>query len=112
MALPGPNGLGKTLLDNSGPCNVVLRPFRMFSLGQRVQPATMIEFKEIEYFDHTGSFQAVTSSRRTGRCSSYDFRAASPMTTGIRPSMPVTAVGRFSRTAATKERSSLTKLSV
>ena len=54
MTLHAPNGLGKTLLDNSGPCNVVLRLFRMFSLGQRVQPATMIEFKEIEYFDHTG----------------------------------------------------------
>ncbi len=54
MTLLAPNGLGKTLLDNSGPCNVVLRLFRMFSLGQRVQPATMIEFKEIEYFDHTG----------------------------------------------------------
>ena len=41
-----------------------------------------------------------------------DFRAASPITTGIRPSMPVTAVGRFSRTAATKQRNSLVKLSV
>src|SRR5258708_9371715 len=54
MALPAPNGLGKTLRTNSGPCNVVLRPFRMFSLGQRVQPATMIGFKQIEFFDHTG----------------------------------------------------------
>src|SRR5260370_5307305 len=26
----------------------------MFSLGQRVQPATMIGFKQIEFFDHTG----------------------------------------------------------
>ncbi len=25
-------------------------------MGRRVQPATMIEFKEIEYFDHTGLF--------------------------------------------------------
>src|SRR5260370_20739678 len=55
MALPAPNGLGKTLRTNSGPCNVVLRPFRMFSLGQRVQPATMIGFKQIEFFDHTGT---------------------------------------------------------
>src|SRR5260370_6055506 len=54
MTLPAPNGLGKALISNSGPCNVVLRLFRMFSLGQRVRPATMIEFKEIEYFDHTG----------------------------------------------------------
>ena len=53
MALPAPNGLGKTLRTNSRPCNVVLRPFRMFSLGQRVQPATMIGFKQIEFFDHT-----------------------------------------------------------
>src|SRR5258708_18988888 len=51
---PAPNGLGKTLRTNSGPCNVVLRSFRMFSLGQRVQPATMIGFKQIEFFDHTG----------------------------------------------------------
>jgi len=28
--LPAPNGLGTTLLPNSGPCNVVLRPFRIF----------------------------------------------------------------------------------
>src|SRR5260370_28577855 len=55
MALPAPNGLGKTLRTNSEPCNVVLRPFRMFSLGQRVQPATMIGFKQIEFFDHTAS---------------------------------------------------------
>ena len=54
MALPAPNGLEKTLRTNSGPCNVVLRPFRIFSLGQRVQPATMIGFKQIEFFDHTG----------------------------------------------------------
>jgi hypothetical protein len=52
MALPTPNGPGKTLRTNPGPCNVVLRPFRMFSLGQRVQPAT--RFKQIEFFDHTG----------------------------------------------------------
>jgi hypothetical protein len=32
MALPAPNGLGKTLRTHSEPCNVVLRPFRMFSL--------------------------------------------------------------------------------
>ena len=25
----------------------------MFSLEQRVQPATMIRFKQIEFFDHT-----------------------------------------------------------
>ncbi len=49
------NSLGKTLRANSGPCNVVLRPFRMFSLAQRVQPATMIGFEQIEFFDHTGS---------------------------------------------------------
>ena len=47
--------LGKTLRTNSGPCNVVLPRFRMFSLGQRVQPSTMIGFKQIEFFDHTGS---------------------------------------------------------
>ena len=60
MALQALNGLRKTLRPNSGPCNVVLCPFRMFSLGQRVQPATMIEFKEIEYFDHTASHAADT----------------------------------------------------
>ena len=53
MDLPAPNGLGKTLRANSGPYNVVLRPFRMFSLAQRVQPTTMIGFKQIEFFDHT-----------------------------------------------------------
>jgi hypothetical protein len=37
----------------SGPCNVVLRPFRMLSLEQHVQPATIIGFKQIELFDHT-----------------------------------------------------------
>jgi hypothetical protein len=48
-----PNGLGKTLPTNSGPCNVVLRSFRMFSLGGCVQLATMIGFKQIEFFCHT-----------------------------------------------------------
>jgi hypothetical protein len=52
---PAPNGLGKTLRTNSGPCNLVLRPFRMFSQEHRVQPATMIGFKQIEFFDHAGS---------------------------------------------------------
>jgi hypothetical protein len=28
--LPAPNGLGTTLHTNSGPCNVVSRPFRIF----------------------------------------------------------------------------------
>ena len=56
MALPAPNSLRKTLRPNFGSCSVVLRPFRMFSLGQRVQPATMIGFKQIEFFDHTTTF--------------------------------------------------------
>jgi transaldolase len=51
---PAPNGLGKTLRTNSGPCNVVLRPFRIFSQEHRVQPATMIGLKQIEFFDHAG----------------------------------------------------------
>ena len=29
--------------------------FRMFCVGRGVQPATMIGFKQIEFFDHTGS---------------------------------------------------------
>jgi hypothetical protein len=49
-----PNGFWKTLRTNSGPCNVVLRPFRISSLKRHVQPATMIGFKQIEFFDHTG----------------------------------------------------------
>jgi phosphatidylethanolamine-binding protein (PEBP) family uncharacterized protein len=64
MALPAPNGLGKTLHTNSEPCNVVLRPFRMFSLRQRVQPATMIGFKQIEFFDHTGGPQPPSGIHR------------------------------------------------
>src|SRR5262249_53783130 len=48
----------------------------------------------------------------TGRRSSQDFRAARPMTTGMRPSRPLTAVGRFSTTDRTNERTSLAKLSV
>ena len=52
---------------NSGLCNVVLRPFRMFSLGQRVQPATMIGFKQIEFFDHAGYGRtALPLDNRTG----------------------------------------------
>ena len=38
-------GDGPTQSGRSGPCNVVLRPFRTSSLGQRVQPATMIGFQ-------------------------------------------------------------------
>ena len=49
-----PNGFWKTLRANSGPCNVMLRPFRISSLGRHIQPATMIGFKQIEFFDHTG----------------------------------------------------------
>jgi hypothetical protein len=55
MALPAPNGLWKTVHAYSGPCNVMLCPFRISSLGRHVQPATMIGFKQIEFFDHTGS---------------------------------------------------------
>ncbi len=55
MALLLPNGLGNTLRTNSGPCNVVLRSFRMFSLEHRAQPATMIGFKQVEFLDHTGT---------------------------------------------------------
>ena len=62
--------------------------------------------------DQRGSSHPPTSLRRTGRCSSYDLRAASAIATGIRPSMPVTAVVRFSRTAVTKDLSSAAKLSV
>jgi serine/threonine protein kinase len=49
MSLSAPNGLGKTLRTDSAPCNVVLRPFRMFPLGQRAQPETMIGFKQIGF---------------------------------------------------------------
>lgn len=52
------------------------------------------------------------SSRRTGRRSSNDFRAAKPMTTGMRPSRPVTAVGLSSTTDWMNERISIEKLSV
>jgi hypothetical protein len=62
MALPAPNGLGKTLRTYSGPCNVVLRPFRMVSLGHRAQPATMIGFKQIEFFDHSASSERLACS--------------------------------------------------
>ena len=48
-----PNGVWKTLRTNSGACNVMLRPFRISSLGRHVQPVTMIGFKQIEFFDHT-----------------------------------------------------------
>src|SRR5260370_38769827 len=65
MALPAPTGLGKALRTNSGLCNVVLRPFRMLSLGQRVHPATMIGFKQIEFFDHTGKGAAVADAAGT-----------------------------------------------
>jgi hypothetical protein len=55
MTLPAPNGLGEglnqTILDRVALCYV---RFRMFSLGQRIQPTTMIEFKETEHLDHTG----------------------------------------------------------
>src|SRR6516164_3970572 len=61
MALPGPNGLGKTLRTNSGPCNVVLRPFRRFLWDGGVQPATMIGFKQIEFFYHTGMLSNMKS---------------------------------------------------
>jgi hypothetical protein len=49
------SGLRKTLPANFGPCNVVLHPFRMLSVDQRVKPVTMSGFKKIEFFDHTGS---------------------------------------------------------
>ena len=48
------NGCGKTLRVKSGPCNVVLRSVWNALLGSCVQPATMIGFKQIEFFDHTG----------------------------------------------------------
>jgi hypothetical protein len=51
--LHAPNGCGKTLRVKCGPCNVVLRPFWNAFPGQCVQPATMIGFKQIEFFDHT-----------------------------------------------------------
>jgi hypothetical protein len=38
-----PNGLWKTLRANSGPCNVMLRPFRTSSAGRDVQPATSLD---------------------------------------------------------------------
>ena len=38
MALPARNGLWKTLRANSGPCNVMLRPFRISFLGRHVSP--------------------------------------------------------------------------
>jgi hypothetical protein len=34
-------------------CNVVLRPFRVVPLDQGAQPATMIGFRQIEFFDQT-----------------------------------------------------------
>jgi hypothetical protein len=52
------------------------------------------------------------SANRTGRRSSYDLRAAIPITTGMRPSIPVTGAGASSSTARTKDCISLAKLSV
>ena len=52
------------------------------------------------------------SLRKTGRCSAKDLCAASAMTTGTRPSSPVTGTGESLSTASTKAAISATKLSV
>ena len=39
--------------------------FRMFCVGRGVQPATMIGFKQIEFFDHTGDKPSEKLSRLT-----------------------------------------------
>ncbi len=52
------------------------------------------------------------SLRRIGRASRWDLAAASPITTGTRPSNPPTGTGLSSRTASTKSAISATKLSV
>ena len=53
MVPPHPNGFWKTLRANSEPCNVMLRAFRISSLGRHVQPTNVIGFRQIEFFDHT-----------------------------------------------------------
>ena len=58
------------------------------------------------------SFQASTSVNFTGRCSSYDLRAARAIATGMRPSIPVTGVGLPASTASVNAPSSSAKLSV
>ena len=63
-ARPAPNGIGKTLRANLDRVTLCYIRFRMFSLGRRVQPATMIGFKQIEFFDHTGFDKATVSAWR------------------------------------------------
>ena len=58
------------------------------------------------------SLQPSTSASFTGRCSSYDLRAASAIATGMRPSIPVTGVGLPWSTASVNAPSSSAKLSV
>jgi len=48
------------------------------------------------------------SLRRTGRCSAKDFFAASPSTSAMRPSYPVTGTGLSWSTASTKTSISVT----
>ena len=53
IGLPGPNGVKTTLSAISGRCNIVLRSVRADFPEQRVHPATIIEFKQIEFLDLT-----------------------------------------------------------
>jgi hypothetical protein len=62
--LNAPNGCGKTLRVKCGPCNVVLRPFWNAFRGLVRSAATMIGFKQIEFFDHTGTRLDYRSDRR------------------------------------------------
>jgi hypothetical protein len=42
----------------------MLRPSRISSLARHVQPATMIGFEQIEFFDHTESLRASDSGEQ------------------------------------------------